>query len=80
MGKEWMGMGEGTEAVAERLAGVKCRLLLEAKIGGSSQRHDRDLSSGIGLEPLCITSDIVVINITAGICFKVSPGPLKGAL
>lgn len=34
----------------------------------------------VGLEPLCITSDIVVINITAGICFKVSPGPLKGAL
>lgn len=47
MGKEWMGMGEGTEAVAERLAGVKCRLLLEVKIGGSSQRHDLDLSSGI---------------------------------
>lgn len=47
MGKEWMGMGEGTEAVAERLAGMKCRLLLEAKIGGSSQRHDLDLSSGI---------------------------------
>lgn len=47
MGKGWMRMGEGMEPVAGRLAGGKYRLLLEVKVGGSSQRHDPDLSSGI---------------------------------
>lgn len=47
MGKGWMRMGEGMELIAGRLAGGKYQLLLEVKVGGSSQRHDPDLSSGI---------------------------------
>lgn len=75
MGKGWMRMGEGMEPVAGRLAGGKYRLLLEVKVGGSSQRHDPDLS--VGLESVCITSDIVVININRGMCSKLSIMTLK---